>query len=132
VLNINPADATPIWKQIDDELRRLVAAGQLPAGEYVPSVRDLAKQLRINPATVARAYQSLVDAGILVIKRGEGTLVADTLPALKKSERGRLVRDGATKYAATAITAGAELEEAQAELEAAYRRLTKTSGGNGR
>jgi GntR family transcriptional regulator len=132
VLNINPSDATPIWKQIDDEVRRLVAAGRLPAGEYVPSVRDLAKQLRVNPATVARAYQNLVDAGILVIKRGEGTLVADSIPTLTKGERSRQLRDAATKYAATAITAGAELEEAESELGSAFRRLQKVSGGNGR
>lgn len=132
MLNINPSDATPIWKQIDDEVRRLVAAGTLPAGEVVPSVRDLAKQLRINPATVAKAYQNLVDAGILMMKRGEGTFVSESLPSLRKTEKLRMLRDGATKYAAAAITAGADLEEAQSELEAAFRRLGKINGGNGR
>ena len=132
MLNINPSDATPIWKQIDDEVRRLVAAGSLPAGEVVPSVRDLAKQLRINPATVAKAYQNLVDAGILMMKRGEGTFVSESLPSLTKSEKVRMLREGATKYAAAAITAGADHEQAQAELEAAFRRLGKLNGGNGR
>ena len=132
MLNVNPSEATPIWKQIEDEVRRLVAGGRLPAGEVVPSVRDLAKQLRINPATVARAYASLVDAGILIIKRGEGTYVAESLPLLRKGDRAKMLRDGAMKYAATAVTSGADLPEATTELERAFRNLGKANGGNGR
>jgi GntR family transcriptional regulator len=54
-LRIDPSDATPIWSQIEEGLRRLVASGALGPGAVVPSVRDLARELRVNPATVAKA-----------------------------------------------------------------------------
>ena len=65
LLHVNPAEATPIWRQIEEGLRRLVASRALPPGAAVPSVRDLARDLRVNPATVAKAYQRLAEAGLL-------------------------------------------------------------------
>ncbi len=104
-------------------MRRLITVGALAPGAAVPSVRDLARDLRVNPATVARAYQRLTDAGVLSVKRGEGTYVADAPAQLRKSERHELLRDAATRYASAAISAGVALEEAVDELDAAYERL---------
>ena len=64
-IEIDPASAAPIWLQIEEQVRRLVAAGVLAPGAPVPSVRELSRSLRINPATVAKAYQRLTDAGVL-------------------------------------------------------------------
>ena len=58
---INPTDPAPIWRQIEEGVRRLIALGALQPGASVPSVRDLAKDLRVNPNTVARAYQRLAE-----------------------------------------------------------------------
>ena len=80
-LRVDPGDAVPIWRQIEEGLRRMVASRALPPGSPVPSVRDMARELRVNPATVSKAYQRLVDAGILAVKRGEGTFVAEGAPA---------------------------------------------------
>ena len=87
MISIDPKDAIPLWKQIEDEVRRLVAVGTFRPGHPVPSVRDLAQQLRINPATAAKAYQRLTDAGILAVRRGEGTFVADAPTMLDTTER---------------------------------------------
>jgi GntR family transcriptional regulator len=122
---INPADPAPIWRQIEDGVRRLIALGALQPGSAVPSVRDLAKDLRVNPNTVARAYQRLAEAGVLSVKRGEGTFVADQPSQPKKAERNEALRDAATRYASTAITVGSPLEDAVAELEAAYDRVVR-------
>ena len=122
-LRVDPAAPTPLWSQIEDGIRRLVASGALAPGAVVPSVRDLARDLRVNPATVARAYQRLTEAGVLSVKRGDGTYVADEPAQLKKSERQELLRDAATRYASAAISAGVELDEAAAELDAAWQRL---------
>lgn len=127
MLNINTTDAVPIWKQIEDEIRRLVAAGRLEAGGYVPSVRDLAKELRVNPATVAKAYQRLTDAGVLAVKRGEGTFVAEVPAHLRKTERKEALASAATKFASLAMTIGASEQEAVSEIEAAFRRLNGSS-----
>ena len=122
-LRIDPSDAAPIWSQIEEGLRRLVASGALAAGHVVPSVRDLARDLSINPATVAKAYQRLCEAGVLSVRRGDGTYVADAPPSLSRAERARLLRQGAARYASLAATAGASVEEAAAELSAAFGEL---------
>lgn len=123
MLQVDPTDAVPIWRQIEEGIRRMVALGNLPAGEMVPSVRDLARDLRVNPATVSKAYQRLTDGGILTVKRGEGTFVSDSAPAMRKSERRGAVRESAEKFAVHAITLGATLEEAVEELESAFARI---------
>jgi len=125
MFDINPTDAAPIWKQIEEGLRRLITLGTLPPGTAVPSVRDLARDLRVNPATVSRAYQRLTEAGVLSVKRGDGTYVADEPVQLKKSERHEIVRDAATRYASVALSAGVPLDDAERELSTAYERLVR-------
>ena len=122
-LHVNPSDATPIWSQIEEGIRRLVASGALAPGGVVPSVRDLARDLSVNPATVAKAYQRLSDAGVLTVKRGEGTYVSDKPPALGKGERSKTLKEGATRYASLAVTIGAEAQEAERELAVAWKQL---------
>jgi GntR family transcriptional regulator len=122
---INPTDPAPIWRQIEDGVRRLIALGALQPGAAVPSVRDLARDLRVNPNTVARAYQRLSDSGVLSVKRGEGTYVADAPSQPRKSERNEMLREAANRYAGTAVTAGASIEDAVSELESSYERLVR-------
>ena len=128
-LHVDPRDAVPIWKQIEEGVRRLVGSGALRPGAAVPSVRDLARDLQVNPATVVRAYQRLVDAGLRAVKRGEGTFVADTIPAVPKAERSRALAEGALRYASTAVTVGASREEAARALDAAFARLAPGKEG---
>jgi GntR family transcriptional regulator len=122
----------PIWSQIEDGLRRLVVSSALSPGAPVPSVRDLAKDLRVNPATVAKAYQSLADAGVLTVRRGEGTYVSDTAPTMGRAERGRVLREGASRYAALAASIGANASEAAEEVSAAWRKLGDRKKGEKR
>jgi GntR family transcriptional regulator len=122
-LRIDPAAAVPIWSQIEEGVRRLVASGALGAGMPVASVRDMAKGLRVNPATVSKAYQRLTDAGVLEVRRGEGTYVAASPPALGRAERSRVLREGAARYAAAAMMLGAAREEALEELRLAWSEL---------
>src|SRR5664279_2234137 len=124
-LRIDPSSATPIWSQIEDGVRRLVASGALKPGAAVPSVRDLARDLRVNPATVGKAYQRLTDAGILTVRRGDGTYVADAPPAMRRSERARILREAAGRFADLASTLGVIQEEAEDALRAAWKK-----GGN--
>ena len=127
-LRIDPSDATPIWSQIEEGMRRLVAAGALRPGAAVPSVRDLAKDLRINPATVAKAYQRLTEAGILTVRRGDGTYVAESPPPVSRAERSRTLRDAAARYASLAATLGVTPEEAAEALASAWRGLDPKKG----
>lgn len=122
---INPSDPAPIWRQIEEGVLRLLALGELRSGASMPSIRDLARDLRVNPNTVARAYTRLTESGVLMVRRGEGTYVTDEPSLPKKSERREAVRDGATRYAGTAIAAGIEIGDAVDELRAAFARVVR-------
>ena len=125
MFDINPTHSSPIWLQIEEGIRRMIALGSLGPGDAVPSVRDLAKTLRVNPNTVARAYQRLSDSGVLAVKRGEGTFVAAAPSQPKKSERNEKLRDAATVYAGAAIAVGASLDDAVGEVESSFTRLVR-------
>jgi len=124
-LRIQSTDPRPIWRQIEEGVLHLVASGALPAGSPVASVRECAQALRINPATVSKAYQRLTDAGVLVVRRGEGTFVAEDPPALSARLRRERLRDGALRYASLALTVQAGDEEAAERLREAFAELRR-------
>jgi GntR family transcriptional regulator len=119
-IQIDATLPTPIWSQIEESVRHLVAWGHLRAGAPVPSVRDLARELRINPNTVAKAYQRLAEAGVLESRRGEGTFVAEHPPEVSAGERTRTLREGAERLATLARGLGASKSQAISALEAAW------------
>jgi GntR family transcriptional regulator len=121
LFSVDPSDAVPIWRQIEDRVRQLVASATLRPGSVLPSVRELARALRVNPATVSKAYQRLVDAGVLVVRRGEGTFVADRPPAAVSAERRRLLADQARRYAEAASTLGVGRRDAIEVLRQAWK-----------
>ena|SRR5712691_13099817 len=125
MFDIDASDAAPIWQQIEDGMRRMIALGALSPGDSVPSVRDLARTLRVNPNTVARAYQRLTDRGVFSVRRGDGTYVADQPVQPKKAERNEKLRDAAGRYAGVAISIGASEEEAVDELESSFERVVR-------
>jgi GntR family transcriptional regulator len=129
-IQVLPADPRPIWSQIEEGLRRLLASGSLAPGDTVPSVRELATELRVNPATVSKAYQRLVGAGLMEVRRGDGTYVSAAPPAVRKSEQTRVIRQAAMNFASVAITHGAELDAARQALDLAWEELSNSEGGN--
>lgn len=80
--DIAPAAVTPIYRQIVDQVRRLVASGQLAPGDELPSVRTVALEHAINPMTVSKAYSLLEAAGLLERRRGVGMVVAQQASAM--------------------------------------------------
>ncbi|HTY40292.1 MAG TPA: GntR family transcriptional regulator [Thermoanaerobaculia bacterium] len=122
MLRVDPKDPAPIWSQIEEGVRRLVASGALKPGAVVPSVRDLARDLKVNPATVAKAYQRLTEAGVLVVRRGDGTYVAEAPPAMSRAERSKILREAATRYASLAATLGVDEAEAADALASAWKK----------
>lgn len=122
-LRIDPKDPRPIWRQIEEGVQYLVASGSLAVGTGVPSVRDLARELQVNPATVSRAYQRLTDAGVLAVRRGDGTYVSDAPPLLTPAERADRLAQAARRYAGAAITLGAGRKAAADALAEAWEDL---------
>ncbi|OQY37370.1 MAG: GntR family transcriptional regulator [Chloroflexota bacterium] len=75
-INIELESSIPIYVQVEEQIHSLVAAGQLRPGEQLPTIRELAADLRVNFNTIARAYLELDREGIISTQRGRGTFVA--------------------------------------------------------
>jgi GntR family transcriptional regulator len=91
LVNLDPSDSRPLYLQIMDEVRRALVIGTLQAEDPLPSVRELAAELVINPRTVANAYRELEREGLIYVRRGQGTFVApDVHP--DRQERRSLAR----------------------------------------
>ncbi len=90
-LRIDSRDGTPIYKQIAREIRHAVALGALKPQDRLPSVRELAQQLTVNPNTVAKAYRELEHQGLVEARHGSGSFVRDRAVALSMAERRGIV-----------------------------------------
>ena len=77
LININYRDARPIYEQVKDGFRQLILSGALPSDYKMPSVRDLASSLTINPNTIQRAYRELESEGYIVSVPGKGSFVCE-------------------------------------------------------
>jgi GntR family transcriptional regulator len=92
-IHISPHDGVPIYLQIVNQVKYLVAAGRLAPGEELPAIRVLAEQLEVNPNTVARAYRELETAGVVEKRRTAGTYVSDTGSRLARRERVKILTE---------------------------------------
>ena len=99
LLHINPSSGVPIYLQIENQVKHYIASGALKPGEALPSVRQVAADLRVNPNTVARAYQNLERDGLLRTVPGGRTYVAENPAGLLKSEKIRRLRPHARQIA---------------------------------
>ena len=115
---IDPRSSTPLYAQIAGRIRVAIAAGELRPGEGLPSVRQLAGTLRINPATVVQAYRDLEVEGFVEMRQGAGTFVREVVAERRATERAaearRLVRG--------VLAEAARLGLSSVDLRAAFRR----------
>ena len=94
-IHISPNDGVPIYLQIVNQVKYLVASGRLKPGEELPPIRVLAKKLVVNPNTVARAYRELETAGVVTTRRTAGTYVSDAGSPLARRERLKILTERA-------------------------------------
>ena len=122
LLTVDPRDATPIYAQLERGLRAAIASGRLHSGDQLPTVRELAVDLRINANTVARVYSELERAGVLETRRGVGSFIRATpAQARPRHEHERRLRAFTTRLLAEAAAAGFTVDELVDEL-AGHRR----------
>ena len=105
MIAINYRDPRPIYEQIQSELRRLMLTGALPPGSRLPSVRELAGQLAINPNTIQRAYRELESDGYILSVAGKGSFVAqiDQLAEKQKKQAVEAFRAAAQRLRALGL-----------------------------
>ena len=113
---INPSATVPIYRQIVDQVARLIAGGGLQPGDELPSVRTVAAQHAVNPMTVSKAYSLLETQGLVQRLRGQGMVVAPKAPSYSDQQRLDLLRPS--------LQAAAQHAR---QLEISVRRATKVS-----
>ena len=95
LISVDPNDTRPLYVQIVDEVRRALVLGTLGVDEPLPSVRQLAGDLRINPNTVSQAYRELERDGVVEVRRGQGTFVVKA--SVNGTQRRALAREVAAR-----------------------------------
>ncbi len=109
-IRISQDDGTPIYQQLINQIKLLVASGRLAADEQLPAVRKLAETLLINPNTVARAYRELESAGVVISKRGSGVFVSSAGSPLSRREKNRLLNERIDALLTEAVQLGFAIE----------------------
>lgn len=108
---IDPKSGVPIYRQIIEQVKFAVARGDLEAGERLPTVRQLAVDLSVNPNTVIRSYRELEIEGVVETQQGSGTFVGRERPGIDDLERQRMLNQILTELLARAASYGFSLEE---------------------
>ena len=125
-IHIDPSDGVPIYLQVVNQVKYLVASGRLAAGEEIPPIRVLAQQLVVNPNTVARAYLELENAGLVTKRHGSGTYVSDQGSPLARKERLKILAHRADALLAEARHLDVQLDELQQLLRERHHLLDKS------
>jgi GntR family transcriptional regulator len=124
-LRIESSSGVPILRQIADQIRSHCAAGTLVPGDRLPSVRNLAKELAVNPNTILHVYERLTAEGLLERRQGDGTFVSANLPrGQAKAERELLVSE-IDRLAHRATDLGIDGDEIHQMLDDSLARITK-------
>ncbi len=111
MIDLDPSSPVPLYKQICEQFRRLIALGALRPGDKLPAVRELAARTRVNRNTAARAIQQLESEGIVATRVGRGTFVEKTIQRGDRASRETVVDDLLDRLLVEAQTLGFPLEE---------------------
>ncbi len=122
-IRVIPGSNAAIYRQIADQIRRAVVSGQLAIGDPLPSVRQLAKELVVNPNTVAKAYAELIRDGVLETQAGRGAFVAKRRDVFSKTERLRRLDDAIDTVISESITLGFDRDETLERMRLKLERL---------
>lgn len=110
-IHLEAKDGVPIYLQVMQQVKYLIASGRLQPGEELPSIRTLAEQLLVNPNTIARAYRELELAGVVEKRRTAGTYVAENGSPLARKERLKLINERIDRLLVEAFQMGFDLDD---------------------
>jgi GntR family transcriptional regulator len=125
-IHISPSDGTPIYVQIVNQIKYLLAAGRLQPGEELPPIRTLAEQLTINPNTVARAYRELEVAGAVEKRKTAGTFVSGAGSRLARRERLKILAERVDALLAEARQLDIELPQVMNLIRRRSRQMQRS------
>jgi GntR family transcriptional regulator len=108
---INLQSGLPVYRQLMDQIKYYAVSGILPVGAQLPSIRELARALTVNPTTVVKAYTELEHEGIIQVRQGKGAFLADTAPARSEAACEESLRNLARQLALEATQMGASQQQ---------------------
>jgi GntR family transcriptional regulator len=129
-IHISTADGVPIYLQIVNQVKYLVASGRLAPGDELPPIRVLAERLIVNPNTVARAYRELESAGVVEKRRTAGTYVSEQGSPLARRERTKILTERIDALLAEARQMGVEFEDLVKLAERRHATMQATVDAN--
>ena len=116
-LQVSPTSGVPIYRQLQDQIRSQIAGGRLAPGEFLPSVRQLAQRLQVNPMTVSKAYSLLERDNLVELVRGQGMRVIPPTPAANGKARRQVLLPLLQQVAATARQLSLRPDQVIAQLK---------------
>lgn len=117
MIEIDPTNPVPLYRQISEQLRRLIAIGAIKPGERLPTVRELAVRARVNRNTAARAIQRLESDGLVRTRVGQGTFVSDRIDPADRGELERKIDRSIEALLIEAQTSGMTPDELKARFD---------------
>jgi len=128
-IHIQAHDGVPIYLQVMQQIKYLVASGRLQPGEELPSIRTLAEQLLVNPNTIARAYRELEASGVVEKRRTAGTYVTDNGSPLARKERLKLLNERIDQLLVEAFQMGFDLQDVLRMIRESELAIDQTKKG---
>lgn len=113
----------PICSQVTAQIKRMVVNGSLKVGEKLPSIRDLAKSLSINPTTVSRIYTALEREGVITLRQGQGAYISSQKPHLSPTEIQRQIGQHVRTLLVEGLRLGMDLPTIQELLNLEYQAI---------
>ncbi len=110
-LRLNYQSGEAIYRQIVEQMKYKVASGQLSPGQRLPSIRELAKQLKINPRTVVKAYEELRAGGLAVMRQGQGVFITENQAQASAKTRQKAIEELTRRMFAEGMRIGADMDE---------------------
>ncbi len=123
LLRVEKGSATPISRQLADQIAALFTAGKLKAGDRLPSVRELARELAVNQNTILRVYEKLASEGVVEMRQGQGTFVAELSRAGRRRAHCDKLADEFRSLVRQALSLGLSKRELQELLSSALAEL---------
>ena len=124
-IQITTGGKVPIYRQVVDQIRSAVASGTLSVGDPLPSVRGLANELVVNPNTIAKAFNALLQDGLIESQQGRGYFVAERRDIYSKKERSRRLREAVGPLVSEASALGIGEDEVIAELKKQFQKTVR-------
>jgi GntR family transcriptional regulator len=126
---IDPRSGVPVYRQLMDQVKYYVASGALPRDSQLPSIRELAQSLSVNPTTIVKAYSELEHEGVIEMRHGKGAFVAGATARLSDREREKVLRRLARQIAVEAAQMGAQREQVIEVVEEELAEVLSSTAG---